>query len=114
MSLKCQPPNSPNLNLLDVGFFNSIQYLQHKSSPKTIDELVECVQSAFEDLDEKTLNNIFLTLQKCMEATMVKQGGNNYKLPHISKTPLENAGSLPEALKCSQEAIDIANHALNM
>ncbi|GAA0159416.1 hypothetical protein LIER_16193 [Lithospermum erythrorhizon] len=31
--LVCQPPNSPDLNILDLGFLNAIQSLQHKESP---------------------------------------------------------------------------------
>lgn len=34
--LMCQPANSPDLNILDLGFFSAIQSLQHKESPKTI------------------------------------------------------------------------------
>ncbi|KAK8558492.1 hypothetical protein V6N13_103666 [Hibiscus sabdariffa] len=35
-----QPPNSPDLNVLDLGYFRAIQSLQHQESPTTIDELV--------------------------------------------------------------------------
>lgn len=34
--LICQPPNSPDLNILDLGFFNAIQTLQHQVCPRTI------------------------------------------------------------------------------
>ena len=34
MDLSNQPPNSPEFNVLDLGFFNSIQALQHERSPK--------------------------------------------------------------------------------
>mmetsp|Transcript_7429 Transcript_7429/g.9585 ORF Transcript_7429/g.9585 Transcript_7429/m.9585 type:complete len:159 (+) Transcript_7429:444-920(+) len=33
VELICQPPNSPDLNVLDLGFFHSIQSLQHTESP---------------------------------------------------------------------------------
>ena len=29
ISLYCQPPNSPDTNVLDLGFFGAIQSLQH-------------------------------------------------------------------------------------
>ncbi|XP_028771268.1 uncharacterized protein LOC114728523 [Neltuma alba] len=35
-----QPPNSPDLNILDLGFFNGIQSLQYKETPKTTDDLI--------------------------------------------------------------------------
>ena len=31
--LTCQPPNSPDLNILDLGFFAALQSLFHKLSP---------------------------------------------------------------------------------
>lgn len=46
----CQPPNSPDLNVLDLGFFSSIQALQHRESPNSIDELVTAVISLFKNL----------------------------------------------------------------
>lgn len=39
----CQPPNSPDLNVLDLGFFRAIQSLKYKEASKTIDELVSGV-----------------------------------------------------------------------
>ncbi|KAF0683350.1 Aste57867_24606 [Aphanomyces stellatus] len=46
-ALAPQPPNSSDINILDLGFFAAIQSLQHRSSAKTIDELVGNVQRAF-------------------------------------------------------------------
>jgi len=43
IKFKAQLTNSPDLNVLDLGFFNSIQSLQHEASPNTIDELINCV-----------------------------------------------------------------------
>ena len=33
--------NQPDVNVLDLGFLNSIQAIQHKKAPRTIDELVK-------------------------------------------------------------------------
>ncbi|XP_058782995.1 uncharacterized protein LOC131657639 [Vicia villosa] len=43
--LSCQPPNSPDLNVLDLGFFSAIQSLQQKKPSKSVDELIEEVDS---------------------------------------------------------------------
>ena len=77
IKFKAQPANSPDLNVLDLGFFNSIQSLQHEASPNTIDELIDCVQQAFNKLEVTTLNNVFTTLQTCMESIMLTGGGNS-------------------------------------
>lgn len=39
-----QPPNSPDMNALDLGFFASLQSLIDKTNPTNIDELIECSQ----------------------------------------------------------------------
>ena len=38
-----QPPNSPDFNILDLGFFNSIQSLQQQKRMTDIDELITAV-----------------------------------------------------------------------
>lgn len=84
---KNKPPNSPDM-ILDLGFFNVIQSVQHLHSPKIIDELICCVSNAFNELYPDKLDNVFLTLEQCMEETMLEKGGNEYKLPHIGKARL--------------------------
>jgi hypothetical protein len=39
-----QPPNSPDFNILDLGFFRAIQAIQYKKNSKTIEALVPIVQ----------------------------------------------------------------------
>jgi hypothetical protein len=82
MWLHCQPANSPDMNILDLGFFNAIQSLQHQSLPKNIDKLIHAMDKAFEALEPEKLN-VFLILQQCMIATMKANGGNEYKIPHM-------------------------------
>lgn len=110
IQFQSQPPNSPDLNVLDLGFFNSIQSLQHQESPKTIDELIECVQNAFNALSRDKLDNVFLTLQKCMESTLMARGDNNYKIQHMNKEKLRREGRLPVSIMCNEEALAIARN----
>ena len=42
--LICQPPNSPDFNILDLGLFRAIQYIQYKKNAKTVEDLVPAVQ----------------------------------------------------------------------
>ncbi|XP_058765058.1 uncharacterized protein LOC131638515 [Vicia villosa] len=49
--LMCQPPNSPDLNVLDLGFYISIQALQYIESPNSIDELVSAVEKSFQEFE---------------------------------------------------------------
>ncbi|XP_026458696.1 uncharacterized protein LOC113359240 [Papaver somniferum] len=59
--LSFQPPNSPDFNVLDLGYFRAIQSLQYRYAPSTIDELVQVVQESFENLSSENLNYVFLT-----------------------------------------------------
>jgi len=48
IELKCQPPNSPNLNVLDLGYFKAIQSLKHQVVPENIEQLVKAVREIFQ------------------------------------------------------------------
>ncbi len=100
ISFRCQPPNSPDMNVLDLGYFNSIQSLQHKKVPRSIDDLVAAVIESFNELQTDTLDDVFLSLQLAMQETMRCGGGNNYKLQHMGKKKLRQQGLLPSTLLC--------------
>ncbi|MCH90256.1 transposase [Trifolium medium] len=112
--LMCQPPNSPDLNILDIGFFSSIQSIQEKITTKTIDELVQAVETAFEIFEVDTSNRIFLTLQTCMVEIMKRKGSNQYDIPHIKKTVLQRQGQLPTQIKCDLSLVEEVRHYLSM
>ncbi|XP_047258601.1 uncharacterized protein LOC124890827 [Capsicum annuum] len=90
-----QPSNSPDLYVLDLVFFRAIQILQYQKALKNVDELVEAVERCFDEVKEKQLNHVFLTLQSCMIEVMKDSGGNNYKVPHLNKNGLEREENLP-------------------
>ncbi|XP_058211712.1 uncharacterized protein LOC131323890 [Rhododendron vialii] len=70
MRLLFQPPQSPDMNVLDLGYFRAIQFLQHQEAPRTIDELVHVVEKSFEEMSSDNLNRVFLSLQACMIEVM--------------------------------------------
>lgn len=100
-----QPPNSPDLNILDLGFFNSIQSLQYKEAPKTLDDWIGGVIKAFDSFSTAKSNRIFVTLQTCMVEIMKNRGCNKYDLPHIRKDIMEREGPLPDQLKIDQDIV---------
>ena len=99
-------------NVLDLGFFNLIQPLQHTHSPNVIDELIERVKNAFNELNVEKLDSVFLTLQSCLEAAMLGKGSNFYKILHINKSKLRLDGRLQSTMSCSTEAIESATSLL--
>ncbi|ETV66061.1 hypothetical protein H257_17390 [Aphanomyces astaci] len=92
------------MNVLDLGFFNAIQCLQHQTLTTSIEELVLAVHSAFSDLDMRVLDKTFMTLQKVMEYICKIDGDNVYKLQHKKKDTLFVNGSLPPRLECDRDA----------
>ena len=103
--LICQPANSPDTNILDLGFFRAIQSLQHEKPCKTVDELVGNVCSSFAELSPQTLNRVFLSLQACLREILQCRGGNGYKVPHINKDRLERTVGLPNVLEVEENVV---------
>lgn len=110
--LMCQPLNSPDLNVLDLDFFNANQSLQYKETPRTIDELVQAVTKSFGTFSSVQSNKIFLTLQTCMVEIMKARGSNKYSIPHIMKAVLQKEGGLPTQIKCDPSLVEEVIHHL--
>lgn len=108
IQLMCQPPNSPDLNILDLGYFRAIQALQHHVCPKTVEDLVTAVEEAYDEYPPNLVNRVFLTLQSCMIEIMKIGGGNNYKIPHLKKDTLEREGLLPVQMDCDPNLVEEA------
>ncbi|XP_074378094.1 uncharacterized protein LOC141719614 [Apium graveolens] len=106
IQLQCQPPNSLDLNVLDLGFFNAIQNLHYKEASRTVDELINSVEKAFYTFCTCKSNRIFLTLQQCMTEIMKVRGTNSYKIPHMKKGCLERKRELPIKMHCDAELVE--------
>ena len=95
--LYTQTPNSPDVNLLDLGFFRAIQSFNN-ASPKNEEELIQLVQDAYENYLQHKLNQTWQTLQSCFNQIILHHGDNDYSIEHISKAKLERQGQLPDVL----------------
>jgi len=104
LTLVNQPPNSPNLNVLDLSFFQAIQSLQQKQVTNTPAELIECVKNAYKSYNHKSIDNGFLTLQCCMNKVIECHGGNEYQIPHMGKERLERTGQLLQSIRITETA----------
>lgn len=102
--LVCQPPNSPDLNVLDLGFFNSIQSLQYQEETFTTDDLIAAVHRAFRNTLPDTIDRCFVTLQGVMIKVIEHHGHNDYKLPRIS--PYRRGNARPLSLTCDGGVVD--------
>ena len=105
-----QPANSPDLNILDLRFFRSIQSLMHKKMPKDVDNMLRAVHNAFYELEPKTLSSVWYSLQFVMNEILKCKGKNEYDLPHHNKKRLQTQGILPTCIIAPERAIIEACH----
>ncbi|XP_026428378.1 uncharacterized protein LOC113324270 [Papaver somniferum] len=108
IELLCQPPNSPDLNVLDLRFFSAISALHHTDAPTTVDEFIASVTRAFEIFSVEEANNVFITLQSCMKEILGIKGGIHYKITHMHKWRLIRDGQLPNVLECDPQELNEA------
>ncbi|KAF0682834.1 Aste57867_25133 [Aphanomyces stellatus] len=98
--VRCQPPNSPDLNVLYLGFFASIQSLQYKLVSRTLDDVIRATHAAFDLAGSEALAKVFLSLQAVMRLVLENNGGNQFRLPHLRKNALKRAGALMTNVPC--------------
>ena len=56
IKLVTQPANSPDVNINDLGFFNSLQSMHHSCCPRNSKELIEMVTACFNDYPTNKIN----------------------------------------------------------
>jgi len=81
---KLQCPNSPDLNLNDLSFNNSLSKRVHKLTfgCKKIEDLVNAVEHEFDSYDSNKLETQYGHLFACFNSILEDHGGNEYKNPH--------------------------------
>ncbi|GJQ71438.1 hypothetical protein Trydic_g11163 [Trypoxylus dichotomus] len=80
--------------------------LQHQTSLKTTDELIDFAESAFDALTKETLDYVFLMMMASI--------GIIYKIEHMNKDKLHRKRRLPVSVMCNQIAIETAELDLNV
>ena len=98
-----QSPNSPDTNILDLGFFRAIQSF-NDDCPANEEELIKSVETAYGEYPFRKLNHVWLTLQSCLNMIIENDGGNDYKIPHMGKEAMERRGLLPPVLDVTPAA----------
>jgi hypothetical protein len=100
-----QPPNSPDLNALDLGFFRSLESHTDTRAPNNIRELIEGVEEEYNNYEVDKLSRTFVTLQSCMIGVMENGGGIDYEISHMNKNRLQAEGSLGIPLTISADLL---------
>jgi hypothetical protein len=104
IELVTQPANSPDTNVNDLAFFNSLQAAYYDHAPTNSFELIEFVKKAHAEFPISKLKRIWLTYQSCLNEIINNNGGNFYKIPHMGKAKMEREGTLPRVLDVTENA----------
>ena len=103
LTMYTQLPNSPDTNILDLGFFRAIPSF-NDDCPANEEELIKSVEKAYGEYPLHKLNHVWLTLQSCLNMIIENDGGNDYKIPHMGKESMERRGRLPQVLDVTPTA----------
>ena len=91
LTVYTQSPNSPDTNILNLGFFRAIQSF-NDDCPANEEELIKSDEKAYGEYPMHKLNHVWLTLQSCFNMIIENDSGNDYKIPHMGKESLEQRG----------------------
>jgi hypothetical protein len=106
ISIYCQPPNSPDLNILDLGLFNALQSAYWNHSPRNAIDIIDMVERTYREFPINKISRLWVTLQSIFNAIIVEHGCNQYKIPHMNKQKLEKENRLPLSVRVSEDALD--------
>ena len=82
--MKTQPAQSPDLNILDLGFFHSLKTraAHMKVVAKNKTQLVAKIKLAYQQYPAETLDHIWASLFAVYNCILQCNGDNQYSLPH--------------------------------
>ena len=85
--LQYQPANSPDLNVLDLGFFTKLWIKVHKilknsDNTPTVDDAWHAAQAAWESIPSLDIEILFRTLDERMKQVIECNGRNDMPIPH--------------------------------
>ena len=102
--LYTQPPNSPDVNINDLGFFRALDAAYQHEEKANEGEIIHFVEKAYDDFDHNKINRIWLTLMTVLNGIISHGGGNNFKIPHLGKERLDRQNCLPTVLPVTEAA----------
>lgn len=89
-----QPAQSPDLNTLDLGFFNSLAHLADDTDPESLSELLDAVEQCYWEYDVDTLERVWQAQFNVYNCILEHRGDNDFKLPHTGVSKRQRAGTL--------------------
>jgi hypothetical protein len=105
IEIYAQPPNSPDCNILDLGYFNAIQSAYWTHAPKNSGDIIKMVEQTYNAFPWQKIDRIFVTLQSIFDSIIVAHGDNEYCITHMNKDKMEREGTLPRELPLTEDCI---------
>ena len=115
----CQPPNSPDLNALDLGAWNSLQkavpqivYMPTLGKEEMQERIISAVQESFVEWNaEEKCRDLFQTLTAFMYETVLTEGDNQFRQPH-KKNLQDKILTIQDSLHPFPELLPVENPSL--
>jgi hypothetical protein len=94
IEFETQPPQSPDLNKLDLCFFHSLQCQADalKSGTNTLDNMIKRVSKAYKDYDIGQLERVNALMYVVYRCILQNDGHNQYDMPHTGIRNRQNNG----------------------
>jgi hypothetical protein len=99
-----QPAQSPDLNVLDLGFFSSLQRRVDEVDPASIAALRTDIEEAYWAYDKETMERVWQALFNVYNCILQEGGGNEYLLPHTGVRKRQVAGTLEREIPVDRKA----------
>jgi hypothetical protein len=99
-----QPAQSPDLNVLDLGFFSSLQRKVDETDPDNLSALLDHVEECYWEYDSDTLERVWQALFNVYNSILQEKGGNEYLLPRTGVRKRQLAGKLEECAVVDRRA----------
>lgn len=81
ISIICQPAQSPDLNVNDLGFYHSLCSVVEKSDKQDLNQLWQIIKDAFNNYDVDKLTRIWDIKSACIQE-VIKARGQSITIPH--------------------------------
>lgn len=99
-----QPAQSPDLNVLDLGFFSSLQRKVDETDPSCLAALFDHIDECYWEYDTDTLERVWQALFNVYNCILQEGGGNEYLLPHTGVRRRQDAGLLERCVAVDRKA----------
>ena len=100
-----QPAQSPDLNVLDLGFFRSLQSRVCSASSTSLSDMKDNIERMYWEYDAQTMERVWQSLFSVYNSILQQKGGNQYKLAHTNKAKAQREGTLGRYVEVDRAAL---------